>query len=281
MVFSNEFTIGEVGLNEIRLVPTNESHHSENNFSSAEVAKMRAGNRNSYAAPVSSNRGGGELIGNGTRRNGQPVGSLVKSPHSSMNSLNSFESGGQTRQVYQKHQQPRENGIGQPVAPMRKKRAAPRPPSQNAIPEDSPIRQMNFHVSSPNLSQDLQSYPVNGTPKRENGGGMRPLSMFHESVDHQSSFSGSTTDLSPRRLSRTESNASAASSGDLGPRHVPRRKKAAPAPPPRTTRESIAPPQSIQPPPVPTPRTITPVPQERLEMKGEEEEMFNVLNFRY
>lgn len=266
MVFSNEFTIGEVGLNEIRLVPITESHHSENNFTSAEVAKMRAGNRNSYAAPVSSNGGGGGLIGNGTRQNGQPVGNLTKSPYSSMNSLNSFESGSQTRPtVYQKHQ----NGTGQPVAPMRKKRAAPRPPSQNVIPEDSPIRQMNFHVSSPNLSQDLQSYPVNGTPKRENGHGMRPLSMFHEPADLQSSFTGSSADLSPRGLSRTESNASAASSGELGPRHVPRRKKAAPAPPPRTTRESIAP-QSIQPPPVPTPRTITPVPQDRLlELKGE------------
>lgn len=250
MVFSNEFTIGEVGLNEIRLVPLSESRHSEDHFTSAELARMRAGNRNSYAAP-SINGSAGH-----SHRNG-----YSKSPYSSTTSLNSMESG-QTRPAYQRQQSPMSNG-GQPVAPVRKKRAAPRPPSQGVIPEDSAtIRHKNFHVSSPNLTQHLQTTVSiensSSTPRRENGG-MRPVSMFPE---EQSNFTSSTTDLGARRLSRTPSNVSSTSgiSGgpDGAPRQVPRRKKAAPAPPPRS-RESITPQ-----PPVPTPRTITPVPAERL-----------------
>lgn len=241
-VFSNGCTIGEVGLNEIRLVPISERRQPT--FSSADLGRMQAGNRNSYAAPSSNTT----ITTNGTS---PPVrnGTSNRSQYSSTNSLNSFES------VANMQRAP-----GQPVPPMRKKRAAPRPPSQHVIPEDSPpIRQMSFHVSSPNLSQNLQIMSVAGnkeaTPRKQNGG-MRPVSMFPE-TPLQSAYNGSAADLvSPTRgLSRSTSNAS-----DMAPGAAPRRKKAAPAPPPRV-RDSIT--------PQPAPRSKTPVPQELLEKKGE------------
>lgn len=212
---------------------------------------MAPGNRNSYAAPLSSHNGNGNGFRNGHK-------SPNKSQYSSTNSLNSLDSARQLQ-----HQQQQQKSPEQPVAPMRKKRAAPRPPSQNVIPEDpnavaTTIRQMSFHVSSPNLSQNL-SLPgdkVTATPQKpQNGGLMRPVSMFQGDGLEPQAYNGSTTDVRPRGISRTSSNAS-----ELAPLQIPRRKKAAPAPPPRS-RDSVT--------PLPAPRTITPVPQERFDEKGE------------
>lgn len=237
MVFANGLTIGEVGLNEIRLAPVSERRQTSNTFSSEELERMRAGSRNSYAAPSLAT-----TVESHSLRNGQ---SPNKSQYSSMNSLNSIESavvGGQ--------RQP-------PVAPMRKKRAAPRPPSQNVIPEDeSALRQMSFHVSSPNLSHNLslslasaEDQEDTTTPHKHNGT-IRPVSMFPAAA-MESPVNGSTTDLT-RGVSRTSSTAS-----DMIPRPL-RRKKAAPAAPQRS-RDSLV--------PQPAPRTMTPVPQQ--DGKGE------------
>lgn len=238
MVFSSDCTIGEVGLNEIRLVPMSERRSPVNNFSSADLGRTAPGNRNSYAAPSISTNG----FNNYSSRNGQST----TSHYSSTNSLNSMDSS-QSRQNNTKP-------ADQPVPPMRKKRAAPRPPSQRVIPEDSPLKQMNFHVSTPNLSQTQQSLslPGNQTTPQKNNVAKRPISMFQE--PESQSFTGSRNDLSPKGVSRTSSNAS-----EMGPLYVPRRKKAAPAPPPRAM--EIVTPQ-------PAPRTVTPVPQERLENRG-------------
>lgn len=93
------------------------------------------------------------------------------SPYSSTNSLNSSDSSGVNSSL-------RSSTCQLPAAPNRKKRAAPRPPSQNSIPEDReqksisilsvsknfdsinedsgeykrPLERRNFHVSSPNLT---------------------------------------------------------------------------------------------------------------------------------
>lgn len=245
LVFSNECTIGEVGLNEIRLVPIAEARHgTTNNFSSADLGRMKAGTRNSYAAPTTSTT------------NGHPIrnGHAAKSQYSSTNSLSSVESAPRPLSATASVN----GGSGLPVAPIRKKRAAPRPPPQNVIPEDSPIRHMSFYVSSPNLSQSLSLPPqveeeATTTPRKQKGT-MRPMSMFHETP-----LNDSTTDLAAARpLSRTSSNGS-----ESTPLQIPRRnKKSAPAPPPRT-RDS----GPVVPAPIPTPRNITPVPVERLEQK--------------
>lgn len=77
------------------------------------------------------------------------------SPYSSTNSLNSSDSSGNVN-----HQ--RISNSHAITAPGRRKRIAPRPPSQNSIPEDpeksvtvlkrSNLVRQNFHVSSPNLT---------------------------------------------------------------------------------------------------------------------------------
>lgn len=94
------------------------------------------------------------------------------SPYSSTNSLNSTDSSGMMMNQ-------RMNNNGGPVVPNRKKRIAPRPPSQNSIPENpeivcskdesnsphshivansnvepkySNLMRQNFHMSSPNLA---------------------------------------------------------------------------------------------------------------------------------
>lgn len=97
------------------------------------------------------------------------------SPYSSTNSLNSMDSSGMSSS----------SRSNPPVPPQRKKRAAPRPPSQNSIPErkidDSTdinfnqfkeplpvLPRKNFHVSSPNLVNHNYvnlPIPVNGENK--------------------------------------------------------------------------------------------------------------------
>lgn len=143
MPFSNDLTIGQVGLNELRLVAKTEKYHN-NNFNTDEIVRLRQ-----HHPQNSSNKS-----------------SSLTSPYSSTNSLNSIDSSGMSSSsrggIVSLNPHP-------PVVPARKKRAAPRPPSQNSIPENkdinfnnqiknefkepqSVIKAKNFYVSSPNLA---------------------------------------------------------------------------------------------------------------------------------
>lgn len=145
-VFDLELTIGEVGLNEIRL-----AHKTTVPPPPSSVVKFRTSDnhhhQNRYVA----------------RPQSMFVTKSTPSPYSSTTSLNSTDSSGIAPSL-------RSNGSHMPVAPSRKKRMAPRPPSQNSIPEDNeqlrhngdkrdddaifkrPLDRKDFHVSSPNLS---------------------------------------------------------------------------------------------------------------------------------
>jgi hypothetical protein len=130
-----------VGYNELRLVLKTESRINSDfqRFSAEDVMKYKT--ESITSSEMSRNM-----------RNASKT-----SPYSSTNSLNSLDSTGM-------------NSTGKtqaPVAPIRKKkRAAPRPPSQNSIPEQeifssstlnvfkephSILPRKNFHVSSPQL----------------------------------------------------------------------------------------------------------------------------------
>jgi 3D (Asp-Asp-Asp) domain-containing protein len=143
VVFDNEQTIGEVGLNELRLVLKTESRFNEN------FNRFHPNDMLRYKNTVSDSVSSSEIS-----RESKLI--LRKSsPYSSSNSLNSLDSGGMGATTK----------VQPPVAPVRKKRAAPRPPSQNSIPEQETVStnitvfkeplailpRKNFHVSSPSL----------------------------------------------------------------------------------------------------------------------------------
>lgn len=144
-VFDNEQTVGEVGLNELRLVLKTDSRFNDsfNRFHPDDMMKYKT-------TAVSDSVSSSEL----SRHSKTIV--RKSSPYSSSNSLNSLDSSGMG--TSRERSQP-------PVVPVRKKRAAPRPPSQNSIPEQevmtsnisvfkeplSILPRKNFHVSSPNL----------------------------------------------------------------------------------------------------------------------------------
>lgn len=142
-VFDNEKTIGEVGFNELRLILKTESRYNGDfhRYHTEDMMKYKPSNA---AESVSSSE---------FSRNLKNV--TKTSPYSSTNSLNSLDSTGMNS-----------TGKQPPVAPMRKKkRMAPRPPSENSsIPEQeifgtlnvfkephSILPRKNFHVSSPQL----------------------------------------------------------------------------------------------------------------------------------
>lgn len=139
-VFSLDFTIGEVGLSEIKLAPKYETAVRYRIHSSSQE----------------------------TRPAVRPHTMSSVSPYSSTNSLNSADSLSITMSQ-------RLSNSHIPAVPGRKKRIAPRPPSQNSIPEkpkqkstgadipsasesdETQLKQFNlvrqnFHVSSPNLT---------------------------------------------------------------------------------------------------------------------------------
>ncbi|XP_055606942.1 uncharacterized protein LOC129754754 [Uranotaenia lowii] len=154
--FELDLTIGEVGLNEIRLMSKKELEHLQNNeyrLSTSDIFRLHQKNiRESSVSSSDLSR---------TSR----AAMKTTSPYSSTNSLNSMDSSGLSSSS--------RGGINgsqphPPVAPTRKKRLAPRPPSQNSIPEKAPLEfsrddhifkepqlppysKKNFHVSSPNL----------------------------------------------------------------------------------------------------------------------------------
>lgn len=226
-------TIGEVGLNEIKLVPKNRSNAIEKN----PAIKYRIHQQNEIRQAI------------------RPHTMSSVSPYSSTNSLNSSDSSGIVAN------QRTSTGPQIPAAPNRKKRAAPRPPSQNSIPENGekieivtkphsntqqmvpvanneqqsadfkkPLNRQDFHVSSPNLSTNnstptLQLYSSNGSSGNTSISSSfnrkqdevnykkhlnRPLSMqFNGStVDDLRPSSASTNSNSSRNHSRTSSETS-------------------------------------------------------------------------
>lgn len=226
-------TIGEVGLNEIKLVS---KHH---NSSIKEKITVRYRSHNELRPAV------------------RPHTMSSVSPYSSTNSLNSSDSSG-----FVTHSR---SGI--PAAPNRKKRAAPRPPSQNSIPEKDektvpkiqnggtnndenvfkkPLLRQDFHVSSPNLTSNnvsLQSSTTsNGSSTKTSISNSfnrkydetnykqsllnRPLSMQcndNNLVDDQQSLSISTNSNSSRNHSRTSSETSDITNNN-GPEPAQRKK---------------------------------------------------------
>lgn len=155
-MFELDLTIGEVGLNEIRLAP--KSCHAA---AATEDIKFRTHSNHSV---LQSTHVQSDYRFTVINHNQQRPHTMSASPYSSTNSLNSTDSSGPNFSL-------RSNVM--PSVPCRKKRVAPRPPSQNSIPEDTEqngekmnaagvddgvfkrpqlIRQ-NFHVSSPNLMQ--------------------------------------------------------------------------------------------------------------------------------
>lgn len=142
--FDNDKTIGEVGLNELQLVLKTESRFS------SDFRRFHADDMMKYKSSVPDSVSSSEISRNYSKNVMHKA-----SPYSSTNSLNSLDSTGMNLTA---KTQP-------PVAPARKKRAAPRPPSQNSIPEQeifgttlnvfkephSILPKKNFHVSSPQL----------------------------------------------------------------------------------------------------------------------------------
>lgn len=140
-IFNNDLTIGEVGLNEIRLSLKTDSHHEPYpKFHTDEIVKLRQNSRESLSSS--------EFSKNSSRQYAKTT-----SPYSSTNSLSSMDSTG----LNSRHHPP--------IAPSRKKRVAPRPPSQSSLSERSEVNgdhvfkqphpvmpAKNFFVSSPNLT---------------------------------------------------------------------------------------------------------------------------------
>ncbi|XP_053694955.1 uncharacterized protein LOC128742576 [Sabethes cyaneus] len=162
--FELDLTIGEVGLNEIRLISRKELENMQNNeyrLSTSDIFRLHQKNlrENSVSSSDLSRT--------------SKIALKTTSPYSSTNSLNSMDSSGLSSSS--------RGGVNgnqhhAPVAPARKKRIAPRPPSQNSIPEKAPLETVrddsifkepqlppyskkNFHVSSPNLynSKELKT----------------------------------------------------------------------------------------------------------------------------
>lgn len=159
-VFSLNLTIGEVGLSEIKLAQKNVIEETTVRY------RMHS-------------------TGQDTRLTVRPHTMSSVSPYSSTTSLNSTDSLGiaMNQRLSNSHI---------PTVPGRKKRIAPRPPSQNSIPETpeqtfsavqttseksfeksngASLLRQNFHVSSPNLTTNgttLKLLPSTDIPNVEN-----------------------------------------------------------------------------------------------------------------
>jgi hypothetical protein len=186
-------TIGEIGLNEMKLVLKTESRYSNNfhRFHADDVMTYKSNVPDSISS---------EENGRTYKKN---------SPYSSTTSLNSLDSTGMNLTT---KPQP-------PVAPARKKRTAPRPPSQNSIPEQeiyssnlncfkdssSPplaaLPKKNFHVSSPQLFQSDTNNNNIETGNRLNAI-TRPTSLF---VTSTTEIDGNISDERRRERSPSES----------------------------------------------------------------------------
>lgn len=192
--FDNTKTIGEVGLNELKLVLKTESRFSNNfhRFHADDVMKYKSNVPDSISSEENS------------RNNYKKT-----SPYSSTTSLNSLDSTGMN--LTTKPQAP--------VAPVRKKRAAPRPPSQNSIPEQeiyssnltvfkeppqSILPKKSFHVSSPQLFQSDKNNNNIDSGNRLNAI-TRPTSLFVASTTEIDSSGEGSSSLERRSRSPSES----------------------------------------------------------------------------
>lgn len=157
-VYDLGMTIGEVGLNEIRLAHKTSVATRQTNGGIKCRPHSTIITHHSQTLPKF------QLT---QMENNRLSSRTTASPYSSTNSLNSTDSSGMNSSL-------RSGSHHGPVAPSRKKRVAPRPPSQNSIPEDReqkftapssqksdedgvfkrPLLRQNFHVSSPNLSNN-------------------------------------------------------------------------------------------------------------------------------
>lgn len=189
-VFDNQRTIGEVGLNELRMVLKSESRfNSDFHRFHDDVIKYKSGVRDH------------SVTSSDEMRNLKNVSKA--SPYSSTNSLNSLDSTGMNSTS---------NKTQQPVAPIRKKkRMAPRPPSQSSISEQQEIfttaslnvfkephsilPRKNFHVSSPQLynngkkmSDSNNNIEINSTTNRLNAI-TRPTSLYVGNGGNDADFS--------------------------------------------------------------------------------------------
>lgn len=151
-------TIGEVGLNEIRLADKNDKTYIK--FNTDELMKLRHLSRESLTSSSDFSKGS----------NKQSVYSKTISPYSSTNSLNSMDSATGMNPAHRNYSHNRASLPHPPVAPQRKKRVAPRPPSQNSINENTIVEHSHngngdfkkplpmamprqaFHASTPNLN---------------------------------------------------------------------------------------------------------------------------------
>lgn len=129
-VYSCDLTIGAVGLSEIRLCHKSESYDS---FNSDEIIKLHRSTliRESLSSSEFSSRNSKHTT-------------KTTSPYSSTNSLNSMDSS-----AFSYGRTPKLPSSTQPKmsAPPRKKRAAPKPPSQAVIPEKAPLIMENGNSS--------------------------------------------------------------------------------------------------------------------------------------
>ncbi|KAG4076124.1 hypothetical protein HA402_011470 [Bradysia odoriphaga] len=260
-VYSNDLTIGEVGLNEIRLSLKTDSHHEPYpKFHTDEIVKLRQNSRESLSSS--------EFSKNSSRQY-----TKTTSPYSSTNSLSSMDSTG----LNSRHHPP--------IAPSRKKRIAPRPPSQSPLSERSDVNgehvfkqphpvmpPKNFFVSSPNLTnntdtkgnkqhegsdkkihrteeQEIEKKP---TPRPTSLHGLRQISV-QTNGDNRATYAAPSTTVTPVTPAIVDASTTVNDSSefkDERPEPVPRKrtvlggKKKAPSPPPRGL-PPVAPPRSV------------------------------------
>lgn len=112
-----------MGLNEIRLSLKTDRHDTFTKYPTDDIIKLRQHTSRESLSPseISKHSGGG--VANNMKY------IRTTSPYSSTNSLNSIDSSTGMSSISRTNHHP-------PVAPTRKKRMAPRPPSQNSIPEN-------------------------------------------------------------------------------------------------------------------------------------------------
>lgn len=156
-IFNNEWTIGEVGLNEIRLSLKTDHRDPFTKFhTDDQKIKLTHNNRGSLSSSEISKHSVGDNNMKYTKST---------SPYSSTNSLNSID-------LADLSNNSRANQHHPPVAPARKKRMAPRPPSQNSIPENQSTSSTTTITNNRDNNRNVFKVPT--IP-------VIPRKMFHES----------------------------------------------------------------------------------------------------
>uniref|UniRef100_A0A182P8Z1 WH2 domain-containing protein n=1 Tax=Anopheles epiroticus TaxID=199890 RepID=A0A182P8Z1_9DIPT len=209
--FELDMNIGEVGLSEIRMMSRKELEtlrNSDYRLSTSDIFRMHQKGARETS--------GGTSVSSSDLSRTSKLALKTNSPYSSTNSLNSMDSsgvssssrggGGGHSGITNGSATNGHSQTGQPpVAPTRKKRLAPRPPSQTSIPEVRvipetqqhsnggkhgpddhifkepqlpPYSRANFHVSTPNLyDRELKTADIinnnnsNGSVKPQNANG--------------------------------------------------------------------------------------------------------------